>query len=374
MLRLRAAASRRGLGVTEADQASPAAGVATVVPETIEEAADFLADATDRGTRVLVLGGGTHQGLGYELEPDVVLSTAHLNRLVAWEPDDLTAVVEGGITVADFEGRLREAGQTAVLPEHPGPGTVGGVIAAGRSAWRRYRYGPTRDRVLETTLVTGDGRVVTAGGRLVKNVTGYDIPRLAVGSLGSLGLIARVCFKLWPIPNALATAEVESAERAQAVAYRPQAILETHERTTVYLAGTHEEVAGQAAELGATTVSGHHWPDMATGAVQFSIRVPPSRLRETLNLVEVGWQYVAQFGVGEVSVGARSIEVNQLAELRAFSEAAGGSLVLRSASGDLRTHIDPWGTPPTTLTLQRRVVAQFDPARILNPGRLPGRV
>lgn len=360
--------------MNEVDQSPPGAGVATVVPDTIEEAAAFLAEATNRGTRVRLLGGGTHQGIGYDVTSDVILSTAHLNRLVAWEPDDMTAVVEGGMTVAALESQLAASGQTAVLPERPGSGTVGGVIATGRSGWRRFRYGPTRDRVLETTLVTGDGRVVTAGGRLVKNVTGYDIPRLATGSLGSLGLIARVCLKLWPIPATLGSVKVESAEEALARTFRPQAILETHGGTTAYLAGTPEEVEGQAASIGAVATVGHDWPDPPTGAVQFSVRVPPSQLRQTVDRLEATWRYVAQFGVGEVSVGADEVEVGQLDDLRSWAEAAGGSLILTVAKAELRAEFDPWGTPPGSLPIQRRMVAQFDPARILNPGLLPGRL
>ena len=149
-------------------------------------------------------------GIGHRFDPDLILSTARLDRIIAWEPDDLTVVVEAGVTVEDLEEMLAGKGQTALLSEQPGPATVGGAVAAAISGWRRFRYGPLRDRVLEVTLVTSDGRVVTAGGRLVKNVTGYDIPRLAAGSFGSLGLIARVCLKLWPLPAACATVRVSS--------------------------------------------------------------------------------------------------------------------------------------------------------------------
>ncbi|NIV25710.1 MAG: FAD-binding protein, partial [Gemmatimonadetes bacterium] len=107
-----------------------------------------------------------------------------------------------------------ERGQTAVLPETPGSGTVGGAIASGASAWRRLRYGPIRDRVLETVMATGDGRVVKAGGRLVKNVTGFDIPRLATGSYGSLGVIGQVCLKLWPTGTRFAGVPADDAAAA----------------------------------------------------------------------------------------------------------------------------------------------------------------
>ncbi|NIR39303.1 MAG: FAD-binding protein, partial [Gemmatimonadetes bacterium] len=93
-------------------------------------------------------------------------------RVVDWQPDDLTVVVEAGVTVGTLESMLAERGQTALLPEWGPEATVGGVVAAGISGYRRARLGPTRDRVLEVTIVTGDGRVVRGGGRVVKNVSG----------------------------------------------------------------------------------------------------------------------------------------------------------------------------------------------------------
>ena len=125
----------------------------------------------------------------------------------------------------DFLDQLEQRGQTAVLPEDVPGATVGGVVACGLSGWRRLRYGPTRDRVLETVSVTGDGRVIRGGARLVKNSTGYDLPRLLTGSFGSLGLIVQVCLKLWPEPEEHVTVTIDDPERA-AAAYRPLAVIE----------------------------------------------------------------------------------------------------------------------------------------------------
>jgi FAD/FMN-containing dehydrogenase len=170
-----------------------------IAPETTEQLIPVLQQASDHQLKVLVWGGGTHQGFGYRLDPDIVIATARLDRTIAWEPDDLTVVVEGGVRLQATEIMLADRGQTTALPEHAGEATIGGVVAAGVSGFRRARYGPTRDRVLEVTVVTGDGRLVRGGGRVVKNVTGYDLPRLITGSLGSLGVIVSVCLKLWPM-------------------------------------------------------------------------------------------------------------------------------------------------------------------------------
>ncbi len=311
-------------------------------------------------------------GIGHRFDPDLILSTARLDRIIAWEPDDLTVVVEAGVTVEELEEMLAGKGQTALLSEQPGPATVGGAVAAAISGWRRFRYGPLRDRVLEVTLVTSDGRVVTAGGRLVKNVTGYDIPRLAAGSFGSLGLIARVCLKLWPLPAACATVRVSSAEEALARTFRPLAVLETDRGAAVYLGGTPEEIAGQAAALDGTPVDGLDWPDLPEGKVRFSVRVPPSYLRSIIGRLQPGWRYAAQLGVGEVTVGADQVSTGKLQALREEAEAAGGALVVLEAPADLRRGFDPWGAPPPSLSIQRRLAALFDPGRKINPGVLPG--
>ena len=374
MLRLRPSTTGRGLGLSLATSSSGVSGLPTATPETIEEAAGLMANLPAGGDRVRIQGGGSHRGIGYPVASDVVLSTSRLDRVVAWEPDDLTVVVEAGVLVEELEQMLASKGQTALLPEQPGTGTVGGAIATAMSGWRRYRYGPIRDRVLETTLVSSDGRVVTAGGRVVKNVTGYDIPRLATGSLGAMGLIARVCLKLWPVPQASATVLVESPEEALEVAYRPLAVLETREGAAVFLGGTPEEVAGQAAALGAVPTSGLNWPGHPSGAVRFSVRTPPSSLRGIVDGLDPAWMYLAQFGVGEVTVGAGEVDLEELGELRDRAESLGGALVMLDAPPSLAGAFDPWGTPPPSIEIQRRVVNLFDPGRRINRGILPGRI
>jgi len=374
MLRLRPTATGGGLGVSLAISADGGSGLPTATPETIEEAAGLMANLPAGGDRIRIHGGGSHRGIGYPVTSDVILSTSGLDRVVAWEPDDLTVVVEAGVLVEELEEMLASKGQTALLPEQPGTGTVGGAIATAISGWRRYRYGPIRDRVLETTLVSSDGRVVTAGGRVVKNVTGYDIPRLATGSLGAMGLIARVCLKLWPAPQASATVPVESPEEALEVAYRPLAVLETREGAAVFLGGTPEEVAGQAAALGAVPTSGLNWPSHPSGAVRFSVRTPPSSLRGIVDGLDPGWTYLAQFGVGEVTVGADEVDLEELGALRGRAESLGGALVMLEAPPSLTGAFDPWGTPPPSIEIQRRVVNLFDPGRRINRGILPGRI
>ena len=338
-------------------------GVAAVAPTSAEELADVLAHASEAGKAVSVWGGGTHRAIGHATEPDLVVSTAALGGIEEWEPDDLTVVVGAGTPVADLEERLADGGQTAVLVETPGSATVGGVVATATSGFRRLRYGPIRDRVLEVRVVTGDGRIVKGGGRVVKNVTGYDLPRLYTGSLGSLGVITSICFKLWPLTQATATVEVDDPTRAGSI-HRPLAVIATSQSTTVLLAGTAAEVESQVERLGGDAAPGLRYPPPPTGEVVWSLRIRPRLLGDLLGAVP--GDYVAQPGVGEASFGADAAW--DVAPLRTRVEAAGGAVVRVAGVSDA----DPWGAPPKGLDLQRRVVAAFDPAGILEPGRLPG--
>ncbi|MBI5158389.1 MAG: FAD-binding oxidoreductase [Acidimicrobiia bacterium] len=338
----------------------------TFAPTTAEETAAILDFAAEHRLTVLPWGAGTHR-IGESWVPDVLLSTRSLGG-IDWRPDDLTVVVGAGVTVADLEARMADRRQTAVLPENPGPATVGGVVAAAASGWRRLRFGPTRDRMLEVVAATGDGRVIRGGGQVVKNVSGYDLPRLFTGSRGSLGVITRVCLKLWPQGSAAATIAVDDAERAGAVIHRPLAVLQTPGGVAVYLTGTAAEVEAQAATLGGSPTEGLVWPDRPHGPVEISLRVPPARIGEAVALVAAAG-FVAAHGVGEV-LAAGSFGAAEVSGWRVWAESVGGGLVVATAPEGFG--VDPWGMAPPSLPLQRRIKAAFDPVGIMVPGRLPG--
>lgn len=351
------------------------AGATVTAPPDLETAAEIMRGASAGGTAVLFWGSGAHQGYGYAVDAPIVLSTHRLNRVVDWQADDLTLVVEAGVPVSHLEEMLADRRQSTVLPELPGDATVGGVIAAGVSGFRRLRYGPTRDRLLESVLVTGDGRITTAGGRVVKNVTGFDIPRLATGSLGSLGLIGQVCLKLWPKSATEATVEVASAAEALRVAFRPLAVLETNEGSWVYLSGTDDEIDGQANDLGATPQETLHWPELPAAQWRGVLRVPPAAVPEATDRLRPvdGLSFIAAHGVGSVDIAATARAAEAFGDLRAWSESVGGAFVI-SARPTTDTIFDPWGSPPPSVDLQRKVKAAFDPVGVANPGRLPGRI
>ena len=347
----------------------PAAAL-VVSPTTLEEAGSVLRFASEHRLACLLWGAGQHQGQGYEVQPDVIITSRRLNKVLELEPEDLTVVVQGGVTVGDLKKALAERGVMAVLPEEASAATVGGIVAVAASSWRRARYGPVRDRVLQVELVTGDGRVVTAGGRVVKNVTGYDIPRLATGSHGGLGLIGTVCLKLWPRPLFTATLTVADAETALAEAYRPLAVVETRSGSAVYLGGSEPDVHAQARKLGGHLSPGLEWPEPIATPFRFVVRVPATATTAAIGEVRrLGFdEFQAAHGVGEVRVGASAPRIELLKDLRSWAEGLGGAVV---STGERLDEFDPWGTPPPGLDLHRRVVAAFDPVGVCNPGRLP---
>jgi len=339
-----------------------------LAPKTVRDVESILRYCSEKGLVVQVWGGGTHSGYGRPAQPAFVMSMERMNEVERWEADDLTIVAGAGARVETVEAMIAERNQSLALPERPGTATIGGVVAAGVSGLRRGRLYGTRERVLEVTMVTGDGRVVRSGGRVVKNVTGYDLHRLAVGAFGSLGVIVSVCLKLWPTAPGAATVTVSDLEQAAVVA-RPLAVLEVDGVLRVFLQGTEAEVDAQVGRIGGSAAPGHEWPDDPDGAWKWSLRVPPALTGAAAGRLPAGWPYVAVHGVGEVRASSGDLEGAK--ELRDWAESVGGHLVMVRGDPAL---FDPWGAPPTGLALQKRLVAEFDPKRIINPGRLPGGV
>lgn len=337
-----------------------------IAPKTVRDFEAIMRYCFERGLVIQVRGGGTHSGYGDPPDPDFVISMERMNEVEVWEPDDLTVVVGAGARVETVEAMLAERSQTLVMAERPGEASIGGVIAAGVSSLRRGRLYATRERVLEVTMITGDGRTIRSGGRVVKNVTGYDLHRLAVGAFGSLGVIISVCLKLWPTPPGSATVEIDDLDRAAVIA-RPLAVLQTDHGLYMFLQGTEAEVETQVERLGGRSEPGLNWPDNPTGEWEWSLRVPPALTGEGWRRLPEGWSGLAIHGVGEIRAASNSPQ--NAADLRSWAESSGGNLVV--TKGDA-SRFDPWGTPPPGIGLQRRLIAEFDPGRILNPGRLPG--
>jgi glycolate oxidase FAD binding subunit len=381
-------------------------------PGSVEEASQVLAAAAADGLAVTFVGGASKLGLGNPPErADLVLSTERLDQLLEHAAGDLVVRVQGGTRLADLQAALAPAGQWLALdPPEPGA-TVGGVVAANASGPRRLRYGTVRDLIIGVTVVLADGTVARAGGKVVKNVAGYDLAKLFCGSLGTLGLVAEATFRLHPRPPAAAavTLEVDTPERVgAAVAPLLRSTLEPSAvelawpdpqlpgRLTVVFEGIEPGVEAQAAacaellgRVGTAAVAGPGETDAALdglGALPFEkadvgvkVACPPADLPAVLDDLLAGppgWSGPIRGHAGTavlwVAGGDGTVLAGAITAARERLTARGGSLVLVKAPPELKRAVDVWGPAGDALGLMRRVKERFDPDRRLSPGRFVG--
>jgi glycolate oxidase FAD binding subunit len=387
-------------------------------PASVEEASRVLAAASRAGKKVVVVGNGSKLGLGNPPERlDLLVSTRRLHRVLEHAAGDLVVEVEAGARLADLQAALAPSGQWLALdPPEPGA-TVGGVVAANASGPRRLRYGTVRDLIIGITVVLADGTVAHAGGKVVKNVAGYDLSKLFCGSLGTLGLIAEATFRLHPRPAAAAAValQVDRIEQAGEAVRRllrstlvPSAIeLTWYDRPgllTVVIEGIRPGVEAQAAaaadllgEVGETEVLGPGGTEAALsqlGAppwekeeVGIKVAVPPAELPGAFADLGPGFSWglgrlAAHAGTGVLKVGLTGPDPANADQLEAFAgflvEARArlavrqGTLVVAEAPPALKRAVDVWGPPGDAIELMRRVKRQFDPDRQMSPGRFVG--
>ncbi len=336
-------------------------------PATPAEAAQALAAATAERVRVRVVGGGTRSRRGRPAAPaGCELRTTGMSRLVAHEPADLTLTVEAGMAATEVARIAASAGQSWPQADIRPDSTVGGVLAAAASGRGRLRAGAVRDSLLEVVLATGDGRLVTAGGRTVKGVSGYDIPRLAVGALGTLGVIVQATLKLWPLPAARGwfaaggtlDDRLAAAERALASEARPSAVLLSPGLIAVELAGPAEDVR---APEGFAPLDDAPAEPQGTGLVEAG--VSPARLGAlAAHLEGAGMPYEAQMGVGTCRVAVEAS--SHIDQVRGWARTLGGHAVVVDGPDALRA--DPWGPAPPGIEVMKRLRDSFDPAGVLN--------
>ena len=341
-----------------------------ISPASKEECGDALRAASERRTRLAIVGGRTHIDKGNPCAVDAELSTAGLDRVIAYEPEEMLAVVEAGAPVGTLRTVLAEGGQEWPS-DAPDDATVGGTIAVAASSPRRLRMGPLRDTVVEMELVTGDGRLVRSGARTVKSVQGYDLHRLATGSLGTLGAIVRVAVKVRPLPKArrlvVALAGGLTAGRTLLdTVPLPSSVVATPGRVEVALEGWPEEIEEQTAAVrGAVGDVEIHddesvrGPEAIATPIVAEVAVPPSRLDAVLE-GEDDWR--ALLGVGIAWVGFLD-DGERLAALRKRVAEAGGIAPVIRGPGGLGD------APVAAIEVHRRLKAAFDPAGILAPGR-----
>jgi glycolate oxidase FAD binding subunit len=374
-------------------------------PGSAEEAGAVLREASRAGLTVRAVGGRTKLGWGRPVPPpDVELSTKGLSAIVEHNAPDLTAVVEAGVRLADLQRALADAGQMLALDPPLGPGaaaTVGGVVATGESGPLRHRYGAPRDLVLGMTVALADGTVARSGGKVIKNVAGYDLPKLFAGSFGTLGVICRVALRLHPRPPAhttlvAATDDPGTLQRvAMALSHAPLEL----ECLDVSWAGGEGRVlarfggaAARARAEGARPLAvgadveveeedGALWEAQRAGQrSEAGTVVRVSGLQTDLARAvaaadRVGASVVGRAGAATLwlTLPPESPEdtVARVEEVR--RSLAPRPCVVLDAPAAVREKVDPWGEPdPGPLALMRRVKARFDPAGTLAQGLFVG--
>ena len=316
---------------------------------------------------VAPIGGGTQWEVGGP-PPDGVHVSAPTGVL-AYDPHELTVTVAAGTQVGVLAGVLGAAGQECPLDPRSPDATVGGVLAAGLSGHRRLRYGPLRDTVLEVHFVTADGRLVKGGGKTVKNVSGYDVPRLLVGSLGTVGVLTEVTLRCRPLP--LQTAWFSSAAdpfEIRARTFRPSAILWDGRSSWTLLEGHPDDVEAERRRADLVPTDGGlavapAWPD---GPHRGRISVRPAALPTwATRSREPRGSGGSPRSASALCTSRRTIR--SCSAPRAVAESAGGWMLREAGAPDL----DGFGVALPNAAVMARIKDAFDPTGKLSPGRLP---
>ena len=388
----------------------------SVAPDDAVAAAAMLADAAARGQAVAPVGGGTALSLGNLPEQvDLILSTERLGGVIDYEPTDLVLSVGAGARFGDVQAVLGEHGQR--LPFDPPGGseaTIGGLIATARWGPLRYSAGTLRDLLIGIAVAHPSGTVSHAGGMVVKNVSGYDMPRLYLGSLGTLGVIVSANFKVLPRPRAEATVVgtcdgVESAfvaARRLHIDHEPIAALEVARIDGRWLAAIRIEGRAETVDVVtnriATTFgeeaqridgadSAAWWADYVsqqdhaatdqTVLIRCGVRpkatsVLATEILATMNALDVAVPYLAASpGLGAVVARldfAATGSPERLAEAQGLLLALADTATILAAPPAWKQGIDVWGRMPEGFEVMESLRRQFDPARTVNPGRFAG--
>jgi len=390
-----------------------------IAPTSADELAAALHAADLDGQAVAPVGGGTQLDLG--LPParlDVAIDTTGLDRVVEYEPADLTITVEAGIRFATLQSLLEEQGQFLALdPPAEAEATLGGLIATNASGALRFAYGTARDLVIGTRVANPDGALTRSGGRVVKNVAGYDLNKLYIGSLGTLGVIVELSLKLAPIPPAEAAVIAQFADLdgvrgvLNAVVHSPLSPLAVEllgpeasraaglpaEKLVVFRVGGYVQAVerqvrdlsellaqhgGQRVEVAETAwaaliasrVAALRRPIVLKAAAPISAATTLVNLLETRlqGLEPLVWSHAGN-GIAFAACNAPA-DAGVLLETRREVAGLGGnaSLVVQKCPTEYKLAVDVWGDPGSSLPLMRALKDKLDPHRTLNPGRYVG--
>jgi glycolate oxidase FAD binding subunit len=371
-------------------------------PHSTEEVSGVLRAAAGLGLRVVARGTGTR--LTWGVPPtavDLILDTSRMDAVLAHAAGDLVVTVQAGLPMVSLQDALAPHRQQLALDGSDNlRGTIGGTIATASSGPLRYRYGSVRDLLIGITVVLADGSVARAGGKVVKNVAGYDLGKLYTGSLGTLGVITEAVFRLHPLPEASRWITVPAADATLAAAgiaairgsqHDPVA-LEVDRAAPGGPVTVAIAVEGVAGGIGARTdaVAGLLGSAAGTAATVTEqppdwwgrAPCPPQGPAATVTCEPTGLADLLGTAPGALrgSAGAGVLVAGledgdrlgaELKQLREIAHRYGGNTVLRCAPAHRRIGLDVWGPVPA-LALMRRLKDQFDPEHRLSPGRFVG--
>jgi glycolate oxidase FAD binding subunit len=404
---LRAATEGHAVGATEADAVDSVPARWVALPVSTEQTAAVMRVAAHHDLAVVVRGSGTKLTWGARPERvDLVLDTTRMDTVVEHAAGDLIVVVGAGRRLDDLQAALSGSGQW-LAADPPRRGTVGGLIATAATGPTRLLHGPVRDLLIGVTVVRADGVVARAGGKVVKNVAGYDVGKLLTGSLGTLGIITQAAFRLHPLPEARrwVSVPVTQPDRIHVLVQQvvhsqlvPTAVELDRPATgdatlCLLLEGIPPGVQSRTAQaldlMGAGATAADNAPDwwgmepLVGGEVLLKLTHEIAGLAPLLSVLD---DACAATGLtshlrGSVAVGAVTVGLTGaadahalarcVADLRERAPSFGGAVVVLEAPGDLKADLDVWG-PVGGLQLMHAVKRQFDPERRLSPGRFVG--
>ena len=393
---------------------APTPPTALVYPHSQFVLGKIINAAASSNWKVLPCGSGSKLSWGGLLKNkiDLLVSTAKLNRVVEHAVDDLTVTVEAGITLAELQQTLAKHNQFLPLdPSYGRSATIGGIVATADAGSWRVGYGGVRDLVLGLSFVRADGKIAKAGGRVVKNVAGYDLMKLFTGSYGTLGIITQVTFRLYPLPSASQTVVLTGDKEALATVRNtlvssgltPTAadllsasvvekfslgegmgLILCFQSIPASVKEQGEKIAAIGTELGleASFYQGDRelqlWRSLADSsniapsskAITCKIGLLPSAAIMLLDKLDgKAWGMVrANSGLGQlIFEGEDNLEM--VKQMRSLCEENRGFLTILSAPTHIKQQLEPWGYTGNALAIMRLIKQQFDPENILSPGR-----
>src|SRR5947208_3053941 len=386
-------------------------------PETPEQVAATLRLCSELDAAVTPWGGGAAVRIGnLPRQVDAILELSHLDRVIEHDHANLTATVQSGTALASLQQTLAPQNQFLPFdPPHAARSTIRGIVAASLNGPRRMFYGSVRDLVIGMKVALASGEQIKAGGKAVKNVAGYDMCKLFVGSLGTFGVITDVTLRLTPLPKSSATltasgtlsqtsqlaAELATSRLLPAsisilnpAAARSSSFPAEKALAAVWFEGFEESISRHirdteaiAARLGLDTdvispeMQEHLWDyvrdfPLTSDQLIYRLTVPLSQLAEVMTAVSERKSGDSLYMIGGAASGTLWLSVEPgnanmewFAGLTSLAQERGGHAIIFAAPPRLKENIDVWGAPPSTLPLMRETKRQFDPKGLLNPGR-----